>query len=750
MEAPSKDCSRTDDSPQTSDPNDPDQDWTTMAIVERSGSMLGTIGIACLNVSTCTLYLNQFEDDKSYSKLKRLLDILKPKKILLPNEMGEEKKNIAIISEMDNTREVCPCDRKTFSIDIGVRSIKDYAVEGKIVVEIDLKGKQACLSAAGGLFEHFMGLETMEVLSLTHKSLKVNVGSDNTMFIDLRTSRSLELLNSLSGNWKESLFGFVNFTKTKAGMMLLKTSILEPSKVQEDITERLDAVQELLENPVILDAINAFLKTCQVNLGLSASYILRESKSRTEKALEDQINAIVFIRHALQCTPVLVEAFSESKCKKLQDFHSILRSPEILEVVDEIRKYITDAMTVTKGSLNFKTQKIFAVLEDLDDYLKIQRVNYGEIMQDVLSLVEQVNLQLDLPSGSVKSIYQVNRGFCFEVATVALEGRKLFPGMRILLSSQNARYTRFTFLPLEMLNQRLDASFSAIIKISHGVLGELILFLKDKIKIVHDMTDVIAEVDLLASLATTAQTYGLTRPSLGNKIRIKNGKHPIFMKMLRERGLEPVANDTLISDSNSISIIMGSNMSGKSCYIRQVALITILAQIGSFIPADEESMVRVTDQIFTRIGSDDDDVTNSSTFTQEVMQVRYIMEKVTPDSLVIIDELGRGTSVEGGTSLCVLILEELAQKECFVLFATHFLDISAVESLYPEVYSFKMKTEDTRDEAGRLFLKFTHQLILLSKACQGSGSYGIDLAEVAGLDTRVVKDARHLLSEVSR
>jgi DNA mismatch repair protein MSH4 len=736
------------------DPNerDPSDDWTTMAIVERTGSMTGSIGIACLNLSTLSLHLDQFEDDKNYTKLESILRNLDPKKVLTPNVIGEERKNNVLFASLQGNYEVIPRDRRSFDHDKGIKNITEYSLKDRFVLDVDLKGKQACFAAAGALFDYFLGLDTTVETVINAKSLKVIVGSDNTMFIDPMSSVALELLNSESGSWRDSLFGLVNFTKSKAGVYLLKSLILQPSTKEEEINNRLDAVQELTENKVLLESVSDFFRASPVNIGLSASRILKESvrMTDTEKLLEDQIDAIVFIRHALQSLYILTDAFANSNSKKLQNFYKILTQAGIGVIIEEIRKYIADEMSFNKGSLNFKCAKVFAVKPNFNPYIGIKRGVYSNLMQDVVNLSEDVRRQLQLPEGSVKLVHSVNRGFHLEIPTAQLEGVQTCPVIRSLcMDRPNAKYSRFTNTLLESQNRKINAEYRSIIQLSYQIILELLIFMRDRIDIIHDVVDCLAEVDVIASLAIAANVYGLTRPNFGNEVFIRKGRNPIFVKRMSEKKMsQAVANDTKLNASSSVHLINGANMSGKSCYIRQGALITILGQIGSFIPAEEGSTLRITDQIFTRIGSDDDLETNTSTFAQEVKQLRYIIEKATNKSLCIIDELGRGTSCEEGAALCVAFLEELMKRGSYVLFATHFIDINALQSMYPKMGSMAMETIISR-KMNQLSINFTHKL-LVRRDGDKQKNYGINLAEVSGMNPIIVQEAHNELQKVCK
>ncbi|MEQ2304614.1 MutS protein msh4, partial [Ameca splendens] len=234
------------------------------------------------------------------------------------------------------------------------------------------------------------------------------------------------------------------------------------------------------------------------------------------------------------------------------------------------------------------------------------------------------------------------------------------------------------------------------------------------------------------------------RPEFTDTLAIKQGRHPILERMARQ---QPVSNNSYISEGSNFVIITGPNMSGKSTYLKQVALCQIMAQIGSFVPAEYASF-RIADQIFTRIGVDDDFETNSSTFMLEMKEISYIVHNVSDRSLTIIDELGRGTSAEEGIGICHSVCEFLLGLKVFTLFATHFLELCQLESLYPNVENQHMEVQHTcsRDSGAEQVV----HTYLLSRGCSEERHYGLRAAEMTSLPPSIIQEAKSVASKVSQ
>ncbi|CAG5866394.1 unnamed protein product, partial [Menidia menidia] len=276
------------------------------------------------------------------------------------------------------------------------------------------------------------------------------------------------------------------------------------------------------------------------------------------------------------------------------------------------------------------------------------------------------------------------------------------------------------------------------------VICQLLSTIHEHVHCLYKLSDAVSMLDMLLSLANVCTLSDYVRPEFTDTMAIKQGRHPILERIALQ---QPVSNNSYISEGSNFVIITGPNMSGKSTYLKQVALCQIMAQIGSFVPAEYASF-RIADQIFTRIGVDDDFETNSSTFMLEMKEVSYIIHNASHRSLIIIDELGRGTSAEEGIGLCHSVCEFLLSLKAFTLFATHFLELCQLESLYPNVENQHMEVQHTRSgDSGAERVEYTY---LLSRGCAEQRHYGLKVAEMTAFPPSIIQEAKRVASGVSQ
>ncbi|KAK6172054.1 hypothetical protein SNE40_018018 [Patella caerulea] len=254
----------------------------------------------------------------------------------------------------------------------------------------------------------------------------------------------------------------------------------------------------------------------------------------------------------------------------------------------------------------------------------------------------------------------------------------------------------------------------------------------------YKLSEAVSMIDMLVSFAHACTLSSYVRPIFTDTLAIKQGRHPILEKI----GLNaPVPNNTYAAEDNNFIVITGPNMSGKSTYLRQVALLQIMAQTGSFVPAQYASF-RSADHIFSRIGSDDDIETNSSTFMVEMKEINYIIQNASENSLIIIDELGRGTSADEGVGICYAISEYLLNCKAFTLFVTHFMELTNMAYLYPNVENYFFEVQRTFSVEGNCEkMTYTHTL---AKGRTREKHYGLKLAELSTMPRRVIEGANNL------
>uniref|UniRef100_A0A3P8UD85 MutS homolog 4 n=1 Tax=Cynoglossus semilaevis TaxID=244447 RepID=A0A3P8UD85_CYNSE len=281
------------------------------------------------------------------------------------------------------------------------------------------------------------------------------------------------------------------------------------------------------------------------------------------------------------------------------------------------------------------------------------------------------------------------------------------------------------------MNDRCDEALREIFHISYVVICQLLNTIREHIHCLYKLSDAVSMLDMLLSLANACTLSDYVRPEFTDTLAIKQGRHPILERMA---GQQPVSNNSYISEGSNFVIITGPNMSGKSTFLKQVALCQIMAQIG-----------RQSDR---PIGVDDDFETNSSTFMLEMKEMSYIIHNVSDRSLIIIDELGRGTSAEEGIGICHSVCEFLLGLKAYTLFATHFLELCQLESLYPNVENQHMEVQHTRSlDSGAESVVYTY---LLSRGCSEERHYGLRAAEMTSLPLSLIHEAKTIASNVTQ
>ncbi|XP_037551421.1 mutS protein homolog 4 [Nematolebias whitei] len=712
-----------------------------VAVVEGRGLARGEIGMVSFNLKCPELVLSQFADTGTYAKVVTKIHILMPVEILMPDtasEKGKGTKLYKLITENFPGVTFTAVQRKYFNERKGLEYIQQLCAPEFNTVLMEVQAKYYCLASAAALLKY---LEFLQNSVYASKSLKVSFkGSEETAMIDSASAANLELvINNRDHRSEHTLLGVLNHTKTPGGARRLRSNILEPLIDVDTINIRLDAIQELLQNEDLFfglkNAIGHFL-----DIDRLLSVLVQIPKQQTVKAAEAKITHVIQLKHTLDLVPQLRAVLKDCSTALLKAYSTALEDNRFDMILQQIKTVINCDTTYLKGSLNMRTQKCYAVRPNINEFLDIARRAYTEIVDDIAGLVNQMGEKYGLP---MRTSFSTARGFFIQMKLegVVLPEDKLPPEF-IKVTKHKNNYG-FTTADLMKMNGRCDEALREIFHMSYVVICQLLGTIHEHIHCLYKLSDAVSMLDMLLSLANACTISDYVRPEFTDTLAIKQGRHPILERMARQ---QPVSNNAYISEGSNFVIITGPNMSGKSTYLKQVALCQIMAQIGSFVPAEYASF-RVADQIFTRIGVDDDFETNSSTFMLEMKEVSYIIHNASDRSLIIIDELGRGTSAEEGIGICHSVCEFLLRLKAFTLFATHFLELCQLESLYPNVENQHMEVQHTRRaDTGAEQVVYTH---LLSRGCS-ERHYGLKAAEMTALPPGVIQEAKVIASQVSQ
>ncbi|KAG9268561.1 hypothetical protein AMEX_G17546 [Astyanax mexicanus] len=713
-----------------------------VAVVEGRGLARGEIGLSSINMKSPELVLSQFADTGTYAKVITKLHILMPLEILMPDtasEKGQGTKLFNLITENVPSVSFTAIQRKYFNERKGLEYIQQLCAPEFSTVLMEVQTKYYCLASAAALLKY---VEFIQNSVYAPKSLKVSfTGSEQTTMIDSVSAKNLELvINNRDQRSDHTLFGVLNHTKTPGGGRRLRSNILEPLLDVDTINTRLDAIQELLQDEELFfglkSAITHFLDVDQL-----LSSLVQVPKQETVAVAEAKILQVIQLKHTLELIAPLTEVLKNAKTALLKAYHTSLEDGRFKSILDEIKTVINDDTTSLKGSLNMRTQKCYAVRPNVNEFLDIARRAYTEVVDDIAGLVDQLGEKYGLP---LRTIFSTARGFFIQLS---LEGVVLpeghLPEEFIKVTRQKNNYS-FTTLDLMKMNSRCEEALKEIFHMSYMVICRLLNGVYEQIHCLYKLSDAVSMLDMLLSLANACTFSDYVRPEFTDTLAIKQGRHPTLERIT---GKQPISNNSYISEGSNFVIVTGPNMSGKSTYLRQVALCQIMAQIGSFVPAEYASF-RVADQIFTRIGVDDDFETNSSTFMVEMKEVSYITHTASERSLIIIDELGRGTSAEEGIGICHAVCEFLINLKAFTLFATHYLELCQLETLYPNVENQHMQVQHIRREDNSTeSVVYTY---LLTRGFSEERNYGIRAAEMTSMPPSIIQEAKSIAAKVSQ
>uniref|UniRef100_A0A5F8A0L0 MutS protein homolog 4 n=1 Tax=Macaca mulatta TaxID=9544 RepID=A0A5F8A0L0_MACMU len=655
-----------------------------VAVVEGRGLARGEIGMASIDLKNPQIILSQFADNTTYAKVITKLKILSPLEII-----------------MSNTACAVGNSTKLFTlITENFKNVNFTTIQRKY-------------------FNETKGLEYIEQLCIAEFS---------TVLMEVQSKNN------------HTLFGVLNYTKTPGGSRRLRSNILEPLIDVETINMRLDCVQELLQDEELFfglqSVISRFLDTEQL-----LSVLVQIPKQDTVNAAESKITNLIYLKHTLELVDPLKIAMKNCNTPLLRAYYGSLEDKRFGIILEKIKTVINDDARYMKGCLNMRTQKCYAVRSNINEFLDIARRTYTEIVDDIAGMISQLGEKYSLP---LRTSFSSARGFFIQMTTdcLALPNDQL-PSEFIKISKVKNSYS-FTSADLIKMNERCQESLREIYHMTYMIVCKLLSEIYEHIHCLYKLSDTVSMLDMLLSFAHACTLSDYVRPEFTDTLAIKQGWHPILEKISAEK---PIANNTYITEGSNFLIITGPNMSGKSTYLKQIALCQIMAQIGSYVPA-EYSSFRIAKQIFTRLSTDDDIETNSSTFMKEMKEIAYILHNANDKSLILIDELGRGTNTEEGIGICYAVCEYLLSLKAFTLFATHFLELCHIDALYLNVENMHFEVQHVKNTSrNKEAILYTYKL---SKGLTEEKNYGLKAAEVSSLPPSIVLDAKEITTQITR
>ena len=585
------------------------------------------------------------------------------------------------------------------------------AVEDRIIQHFDADNRPEDTAAKEAVATLLDYLHATVKTDLTHLNRLTYLDASENLVVDTYTLRNLEITRNLrDGGKKDTLLDVLDFTQTAMGSRLLKKWLEYPLLNIGKINHRLDAVAELVDD---------FALRGDMRDGCKEIYDFERLLTRIEVGTANARD-LISLKVSLMCLPHIKERLAAAQAGLLKCCYEKIGLYD--DVVDLLQRAIVDepGISLREGGI-IKT----GYNAELDEYRRISH--------DSKSMLQSIEEREKEETGikSLKIGYNKVFGYYIEVRH---SGTDLVPD-RYIRKQTLANAERYITEELKEFETKILGAQEKIVNIEYNLFTEVREIIKTKLSSIQQTAHEIAVVDVLASLAEAASTYNYTRPRLTNngEIDIKDGRHPLVERILTRDLFVP--NDTRLNHTDcEIMLITGPNMAGKSTYMRQAALLTLMAQIGSFLPA-REAAISPVDRIFTRIGASDDLVSGQSTFMVEMNEVAQILKYATKNSLVILDEIGRGTSTFDGMSIARAVIEHMREKvHAKTLFATHYHELTDLEDELIKNFCVAVKERGT-------------QVVFLRRIIAGSAdkSYGIHVARLAGLPKAVTERAQKIL-----
>ena len=569
--------------------------------------------------------------------------------------------------------------------------------------------------AAGSLFRYLLDTQknTME-----HMNKIIPYTTDRYMVIDSSSRRNLELVETLREKQKRgSLLWVLDKTKTAMGARMLRSFVEQPLIDADAINERLDAVTELNMQAMLREEIREYLNPVYDLERLVSRISYRSANPRDLLAFKMSLEMIPHIKNLLAnfTSPLLVRI--NEQMDGLEDLYTLLEA----SITEDPPLAVKEGGIIREG-----------YNEQVDTYRNSKTQGKSWLAQLEAEEKEKTGIR------NLKIKYNKVFGYYLEVTNSFKDLVPEYYTRKQTLTNAE----RYITPKLKELEDMILGAEDKLFALEYDLFCQVREELAAQIPRIQETAKAIPQLDVYASLSVVAQRNNYVRPTVNTKgvIDIKNGRHPVVEKMINNDMF--IANDTYLDNgSKRVSVITGPNMAGKSTYMRQTALIVLMAQIGSFVPA-EKAKIGVVDRIFTRVGASDDLASGQSTFMVEMTEVANILRNATAKSLLILDEIGRGTSTFDGLSIAWAVIEHISNTKLLgakTLFATHYHELTELEGKIPGVNNYCIAVKERGDD-----------IVFLRKIVKGGAdkSYGIQVAKLAGVPDSVLDRAKELVDEL--
>jgi len=665
-------------------------------------------GVAFIDVTTAEFRIASFQPDE----LPDFILSLHPSEVLVSaaeRERSEQLKKVlsreTLVSELDawmftedQTQEVL------------LRQFKTHSLKG-----FGIEGNRAGKVAAGVILQY---LEETRQNSLAYITRIGELHSSEYMTLDLQTKRNLEIISSMQdGTLNGSLLQVMDRTRNPMGARLIRRWLQRPLKRIEDIQMRLDAVEELAELRVLRDGLTE---------QLSGINDLERSLARiaTFRTIPREVRQLGF---SLAVIPFLKKLLDDAGSARLRMLAGSL-SP-LQELAGRIEEAIDPESGASMRDGGYIRPGYHADLDELRSIASTAKDRLMEIQQQ-----ERAGTSISSLKVSFNKVF----GYYIEISHANRDKVPAYYEKKQTLVNAE----RYTIPALKEYEAKILNSEEKSLILEAQLFHDLCAMIAEHASDIQENAVIIAEIDSLCSFALSAAEYGYCKPEIKahEKLIIINGRHPVLERMMSADETY-VPNDCLMDEKQKMLIITGPNMAGKSSFLRQTGLIVLLAQAGSFVPA-ERAEIGLVDRIFTRVGASDNITSGESTFLVEMNEAASILNNATTSSLLLLDEIGRGTSTFDGMSIAWSMSEYISHSiQARSLFATHYHELAELETRLPGVVNYNATVVETAD-----------RVIFLRKIVRGStdNSYGIEVAKMAGMPAEVISRAKEILAGMEK
>ena len=674
-------------------------------------------GISICDISTGEFYSAEIKDNNNFPILLDEIARYTPSELVINSMMANCLDEMNKIKERFENVYITKFNDKFFSEELNNINLRFNVVDNNERKIENLDEKKLALSSINALVQY---IEDTQKTSLDHINKITIYNLSKYMALDINARRNLEITEKMRDKSKKgTLLWVLDKTSTSMGGRLLRRWLNDPLVDVDEINRRLNAVKELKDDIILRGEVIENLKKVYDIERLAGKMAYGNANARDMVTLKNSLFKLPEVKQILKnCKSDLLKGLYE-KLDELQDIYQLIEK----SIVEDPPMTIKDGGIIKLG-----------YDEEIDKLKTAQTEGKTWLVQLEAEEKEKTGIK------NLKIGFNKVFGYFIEVTKSYLDQ---VPD-RFIRKQTLTNAERYITEDLKNLENQILGAEEKVINLEYNAFVEIREEISKNVTRLQTTSEVISSLDVLTSFAQVAEDFNYCMPVVDSSgtIDIKNGRHPVIEKILGEGVF--VENDTFLDKGdNRLSIITGPNMAGKSTYMRQVALITLMAQCGSFVPA-ESANIGVVDKIFTRVGASDDLSMGQSTFMVEMMEVATILKEATPNSLVILDEIGRGTSTYDGLSIAWAVAEYIADKQkcgAKTLFATHYHELTELENKIEGIKNYSIAVKEKGED-----------IIFLRKIVRGGTdeSYGIHVARLAGVPKVVTQKANEILRSLEK